>query len=182
MADSLKRWMEQYSRAAEQDGYSALLETSGWDPAAVTDSEEIGLRCLQAQLEAVTWLVSFHGLNRADPDEAAREIQSFLDRQSHGPAETANKARYTLRLLANHCPQFFVNELREVDLEDLRGVMYYGGVEIIDHRADLSEKAAAQLVKEVLEDLTFDGDEVELRPEVEGNRLTIEIEWVDGWD
>jgi hypothetical protein len=179
--DTLVRWVERYSRAAEEDGYSALLETSGWDPATVTDPEEVGQRCLKAQVEAVTWLVAFHGLNRAEPEEAQQEIDSFLDRQRYGDTP-ARGVRYSLRLVGPCCPLLFVNELREVDLEDLRSVIRYDGIEITDHRADLSEEAARELVKEVLEDLTFDGDQVELRPEVRGNRLFMAIEWVEGWD
>jgi hypothetical protein len=179
--DLLERWVERYSMAAEADGYATLLEASGWDPATVTDPAEIGQRCLKAQVEAVTWLVSFHGLNRADPQEAQQEIDSFLDRQCHGDTPAAG-VRYSLRLVGHYCPQFFVTELREVDLEDLRSVMHYDGIEITDHRAELSEEAARELVEEVLEDLTFDGDAVELRSEVQGSRLFIEIDWVDGWD
>lgn len=179
--DTLVQWVERYSRAAEEDSYATLLEASGWDPTTVTDPEENGQRCLQAQVEAVTWLVSFHGLNRADPQEAQQEIDSFLDRQRYGDTPAAG-VRYSLRLVGLYCPQFFVNELREVDLEDLRSVMHYDGIEITDHRAALSEEAASELVKEVLEDLTFDGDAVGLRSEVQGSRLFIEVDWIDGWD
>ena len=179
--DTLDQWVERYSRAAEEDGYATLLEGSGWDPPTVTDPEEIGHRCLQAQVEAVTWLVSFHGMNRADPQEAQQEIDSFLERQRYGDTPGAG-VRYSLRLVGNFCPRFFINELREVDLEDLRSVMHYDGIDITDHRADLTEEAARALVQEVLEDLTFDGDTVELQPEVQGRRLFIQVGWIDGWD
>ena len=179
--DTLAQWVEWYSAAAEADGYSTLLEASGWDPATVTNPDELGQRCLQAQVEAVTFLVSFHGLNRADPQEAQREIDRFLDQQAYGDTPAAG-VRYSLRLVGLFCPRFFVEELREVDLEDLRGVIHYDGIEITDHHADLSDEAARELVQEVLEDLTFDGDAVELRSEVRGSRLFIEVDWIDGWD
>ena len=178
--DGLERWIVDFSAMARSDGYAVLLRNEGHDVETLTDPEARGEECLAAQIHAVSFVLGFRGMNRDPSDDLG--VESFLHHQRYRPDGEAPETRYAVRLIGPRCPAFQVDDLGELDFEDLRSVLWYDAIQITDHQAAITEEEAEALVAEVEQDLTYDGDTVELSAECAGRQLVIEVRWVEGWD
>ena len=173
----LKRWVLEYAAAAEADDLKAVRERIG---GYVDDPDATARRDLEAQIEAVVMLVSYRLLNKSP--EAAEAVERFLSKQVYGRSGSEIGSRFTLRLTGPFPVVFHIDSLDEVDLEDLRDSMYYEGLQIWSHRGEFDEESVQSLLEEIESDLTYDGEEINLRHEWTDDRLDVDVEWIAGWD
>lgn len=166
--NALRAWERKYLAAARKDGFRTLLDRHLYD--AETDGEH-GERLVRHLREVLAYVLATRSLDHPLDDDATRRL---LAAQSYGTRPTTG---YSILLGPPSEAEVFVEDLVDIDLEDL-----FDGMEPVDITvtwlgAPLSAADAAEMERDVLADVGYDGDSFEARWAREGFNSSCGAPW-----
>jgi hypothetical protein len=169
----LRRWAAAYRRAAQSDGFAWIRETQRTNGTPRQRLKQI--------VEVVTLTVVHREQMAPASPQTLAWVKRFLSLQVHG-SDFPPDAAYSITLLGPGMDvELFVDELRDVDLEDIHDAFGFAHLELRS-RARITKKSARVLVQHIEDDLTYDGDQFKLSWDVEDGVLLVVVSKLDDSD
>jgi len=182
LREALADWAQALRAEAEADGWDRIsvdlgYEWEGYDPA------EGGPELVEQLIRAVTFVLSMRFMHAVVDQEMLDEALAFVKAQAYGLENAERGAVYSLRFMGMVSRdlikdvELFVPRLGFVDLEDLIEVFPFMALAVRRLNGQIDVDEAAEIVKAIYEDLTYDGEEWELKVELTDiGELVIEVQ------
>ena len=163
----VRRWEAGYRRAAKRDRREWLEETRRTGLSLAKRLERI--------VEVVTMTVLLRATAAPDEPETLSWVKRFLGLQVYGAGPFACGGTYSVALMGPSMDvELFVDELRDVDLEDIYDSFGFVHMEL-HGREPIEEEEAPKLVRSIEDDLTYGGDTFDLSWELESGIICLQI-------
>jgi hypothetical protein len=170
--DPLHEWWRAFSAAAEADEYRWLF--GGLEVAGGADAGGLGPMLAMTKLEVVSLILAHRRIDNAE----AYAPSAFLNLQEYGGPPDGAGAEYCLTIVGPGPPVgIMVSDMDEVDLEDLWAVWEFQCITVQQLVGTMDESIRTGLVRHIMADLTWDGDEfgVEVEAHDDGASFTLHL-------
>ena len=185
LQEALWDWARQLRIDAEADAWDRIsvdlgYEWEGYDP---TDG---GPQLVEQLIGAVTFVLSMRFMHAVVDQEMLDEALAFVKAQAYGLEDAERGAVYSLRFMGMVSRdlikdvELFVPRLGFVDLEDLIEVFPFMALAVRRLNGQIDMDEAEEIVRAIYEDLTYDGDEWDLKVELSSNgELIVEVSEIE---
>ena len=185
LQEALWDWARQLRIDAEADAWDRIsvdlgYEWEGYDPT------EGGPQLVEQLLGAVTFVLSMRFMHAVVDQEMLDEALAFVKAQAYGLEDAERGAVYSLRFMGMVSRdlikdvELFVPRLGFVDLEDLIEVFPFMALAVRRLNGQIDMDEAEEIVRAIYKDLTYDGDEWDLKVELSSNgELVVEVSEIE---
>ena len=185
LQEALWDWARQLRIDAEADAWNRIsvdlgYEWEGYDPT------EGGPQLVEQLIGAVTFVLSMRFMHAVVNQEMLDEALAFVKAQAYGLEDAERGAVYSLRFMGMVSRdlikdvELFVPRLGFVDLEDLIEVFPFMALAVRRLNGQIDMDEAEEIVRAIYEDLTYDGDEWDLKVELSSNgELIVEVSEIE---
>ena len=185
LQEALWDWARQLRIDAEADAWDRIsvdlgYEWEGYDPT------EGGPQLVEQLIGAVTFVLSMRFMHAVVNQEMLDEALAFVRAQAYGLEDAERGAVYSLRFMGMVSRdlikdvELFVPRLGFVDLEDLIEVFPFMALAVRRLNGQIDMDEAEEIVRAIYEDLTYDGDEWDLKVELSSNgELIVEVSEIE---
>lgn len=171
--EALASWIEDIQAAAERDGWAAITDQHGFAP---EDALTEGPGIVELLIEAVQFALFIRYMGAVVDDKLLKQGLAFVANQAYGLSDAERSARYSMRLIGPLGDLIlFVQELGEVDIDDFQDRYYFQVIDVCALGRQMDAEEVEEVIEAVREDLTFDGNEWELTPELWEKGVLIEF-------